>query len=106
MFKAVSYYRVSTDEQVEKGQSIETQRKLCQKWAEENDYKIVEEFIDEGKSGTNLNRPGIKELLARCQEDKSINAVVVQDTDRWARSTLDHLTTKALLKKYSVQLIS
>lgn len=103
---AATYYRVSTEEQAHEGQSIETQKKLCLRWAHENGYKIVGEYIDEGKSATNLNRPALRKLLARCQEDKAVQAVLIQDTDRWARSTLDHLSTKSLLKKYGVKLIS
>lgn len=102
----LAYFRVSTSEQADSGKSIETQQKLCHKWSEENGYQIVQEYIDAGQSATSLNRPGLKELLARCQEDKTIKAVIVQDTDRWCRSTIDHLTTKSILQKAGVQLIS
>lgn len=106
MSNCLAYFRVSTDEQATKGQSIETQQKLCQKWAKDNGYIIVSEYKDEGKSATTLNRPALKELLARCQEDDSIKAVLVQDTDRLARNTLDHLTIKSLLQKAGIILIS
>lgn len=45
-------------------------------------------------------------ILLRVQEDKIINAVFVQDTDRLARNANDHLTIKALLQKHEVELIS
>ena len=104
--QALAYYRVSTEEQAVEGKSLETQKKLCHKWAQDNTCSIVSEFSDDGKSGTSLNRPALKELITRCQEDQSISVILVQDTDRLARNTLDHLTIKSLLKKVGVEVIS
>jgi len=106
MKKALIYCRVSTEEQAEKGYSLEAQEKLCQSFAKSNGYKEVGVYRDEGKSGTTLNRPALKDLLSKCQEDKSISAVIVQETDRLARNTKDHLTIKAILKKTDTKLIS
>lgn len=105
MKKAYLYRRVSSEEQAVEGKSIETQERICRKWAEDNGYQVVEVFTDEGKSATSLNRPALKDLLARCQEE-GVNAVLVQDTDRIARNTLDHLTIKSILQKAGIQLIS
>jgi len=106
MKNALIYARVSTEEQAEEGQSIETQIRICKKWAKDNDYKIDAVYTDEGKSATNLNRPALQDLLARCRDDFSIDAILVQDTDRLARNTLDHLTIKAVLKKKNIKIIS
>jgi site-specific DNA recombinase len=106
MKKAFIYCRVSTEEQAETGHSLETQKKYCGQFALNNGYKIQAIFRDEGKSGTNLDRPALKDLLTRVQEDKSIEAVIVQETDRLARNTKDHLTIRALLEKSNVKLIS
>lgn len=97
---------MSTEEQANEGYSLDAQEKFCQKFAEVNGYKIVGVFRDEGKSGTNLNRPALQDLLAKCQQDKSIDSVIVQETDRLARNTKDHLTIRAILKKAEVKLIS
>jgi len=96
MKTALIYSRVSTEEQAEEGKSIETQIKLCKKWAKDNDYQIQETYIDRGKSATTLNRPALQDLLAKCKDDIGIDAILVQDTDRLARNTLDHLTIKAI----------
>lgn len=104
--KAFIYARVSTEEQAEQGKSIETQLKICRKWAKENEYQIIGEFIDDGKSATTLNRPALKDLLAKCLEKGVVDAILVQDTDRLARNTLDHLTIKSILRKKNVQIIS
>ena len=100
------YSRVSTDEQAEKGRSMEDQIAICKKFIKDHDYRFQDVFEDPGKSATNMNRPGLQDMLLRCQEDKSINAVLVQDTDRLARNPGDHLQIKALLKKNDIQLIS
>lgn len=105
MKKAYGYYRVSTTEQAKEGQSIEAQKKICRNWAKENECIVLEEFLDEGKSATNLNRPALQDMLSKTQ-DKSVDFIIVQDTDRLARNTFDHLTIKAILEKNGVQVIS
>lgn len=105
MPQCLVYCRVSTEEQAEKGYSLDTQEKLCRDFAERNGYRVAGVYRDEGKSGTTLDRPALQDVLARCG-DRSINAVIVQETDRLARNTHDHLTIRALLKKANVKLIS
>ena len=110
MKNALIYCRVSTEEQAEDGHhSLKTQLKLCKRQIEEFDqYKLAPDGVyeDPGRSATTMNRPGLQDLLLRVQEDKTINAVFVQDTDRLARNANDHLTIKALLQKHEVELIS
>lgn len=106
MQKALIYCRVSTDEQAQEGYSLDAQEKFCRQFAQSNGYDIFGMYRDEGKSGTKLDRPALQDLLAKVQEDKSINAVLVQETDRLARNTKDHLTIKAILQKADVKLIS
>lgn len=106
MKKALIYCRVSTEEQAKEGYSLDAQEKFCRSFAENNSYSITEVFRDEGKSGTNLNRPALQDLLTKCQQDKSINAVFVQETDRLARNIIDHLAIKTILQKAEIKLIS
>lgn len=106
MKKALIYARVSTEDQAVEGMSIDTQINRCTRWAEENGYSVVGIYKDEGKSATNMNRASLKDLLGRVQEKEGLDAILVLDTDRIARNTLDHLTIKSLLQKASVPLIS
>lgn len=106
MKQGLIYSRVSTEDQAKEGQSIEAQIKLCRSYAAENDIHIGEIFKDEGKSGSNTNRPGLQSMLCRATEDKNIDCILVMDTDRIARNTYDHLGIKAVLRKHNVQLIS
>src|SRR6185295_5027524 len=75
-------------------------------FAERNGLHVAGVYRDEGKSGTTLDRPALKDLLARCGEANSIGAVIVQETDRLARNTHDHLTIRAVLQKAGVKLVS
>jgi len=104
--KALIYCRVSTEDQAREGYSMEAQEKFCGKFAKEYGYQTTKVYRDEGKSATSLNRAALQDLLAQCQQDKSVSAVIVQETDRLARNTKDHLTIKAILKKADVKLIS
>jgi len=104
--KALIYCRVSTEEQAKEGYSLNAQENFCRKFAENNEYYIDGIYRDEGKTATNLNRPALQDLLAKCQQDKSIDAVIFQDTDRLARNTQDHHTIRNILKKANVKRIS
>jgi site-specific DNA recombinase len=106
MKNGVIYVRVSTEEQAKEGQSIDAQINLCQSYAKDNKIKIIQIFKDEGKSATNLRRPGLQLLLEEVSDGKNIECVLIQDTDRLARNTLDHLTLKALFRKHGTKLIS
>lgn len=101
----VIYIRVSTDEQANEGKSPETQLKKLQKYAEEKGYRLLKDFRDEGYSGSNANRPGLKDMMLYCQEN-DVDLVLVVDTDRFARNEQLHFALKAVLKKYGVMLES
>ena len=93
MTNAYIYARVSTEEQAKEGQSIEAQLRMCRKYADENNLEVINAFVDEGKSATTMNRQALQEMLGSL---KSVSIILVQDTDRIARNTLDHLKIKAL----------
>src|SRR3989338_8905371 len=100
------YCRVSTEEQAKNNNSLQTQENLCRDFADSKKYRVLEVYKDEGKSATNLNRADLQDMLNRCREDKSVDAVLVQETDRLARSAQGHFTIKTILKKADVKLIA
>jgi len=106
MEKALIYCRVSTEEQAREGYSLDAQEKFCRNFGQNNGYEILDVYRDEGKSGTIIERPALQKMLSVCQENKSIKAVLVQETDRLARGVGIHLAIKALLKKAGIKLIS
>ena len=78
MHNALIYCRVSTEEQAEKGYSLDAQEKFCRDFAQNNGYKVISVYRDEGKSGKTLGRPALKDALSKCQQDKSINTLIIQ----------------------------
>ena len=79
-----AYCRVSSDKQkVDK--TIESQLLRISNFASEHDFDVVEYFVDEGVSGSVLNRPGL-DALRDLVASRSIQVVLVTSPDRLARS--------------------
>lgn len=104
--KAVIYIRVSDESQI-KNNSLETQLKICQGYAETNNLEVVEIFREEGFSAKHIHtRPEMRRLLAFCTTKKNkIARVVVYKMDRWTRNVEEGLMTNTLLAKYGVAVI-
>jgi site-specific DNA recombinase len=83
---AAIYARVSTEDQG-KGFSIPTQLEACQKLADREGYAVPETniLIDEGISGTTMERPGLRKVRALVNA-KAVTAVIVYDPDRLSRN--------------------
>ena len=82
--RAIALYgRVSTARQ-EDEQTIKTQLVAAREFAQKNGYTIVEEYLDEGWSGTILARPGLDRLRSDARK-KLWDAVLIYDPDRLAR---------------------
>jgi DNA invertase Pin-like site-specific DNA recombinase len=88
--KAATYCRVSTEEQVQNGTSLETQRARTRGYVEEKGWAFVEEFTEEGVSGAKESRPELDRLLDACRAGE-VEVVVVTKHDRFARSLLNAL---------------
>lgn len=86
--KAVSYLRVSGKGQVE-GDGFPRQRTAIAKFAKAAKFDLVEEFRDEGVSGTKdlEGRPGLAALLDRI-ETNGVKVVIVERADRLARDLM------------------
>lgn len=101
------YARVSTDRQVREGHSLDDQVSRLMKYAQEKGWRILDVYKDGGKSGCSTSgRPEFTRMLDRCAKDKEVNAVLLEETDRFARNAQDHLAVKSFLKKHKVQLIA
>jgi len=101
------YARVSTLNQVETGHSLDDQVTRLVKFARDRGWHILEVYKDEGKSAcSTAGRPEFTRMLERCETDSDVNAVLLEETDRFARNAQDHLAVKALLKKHNVELIA
>jgi DNA invertase Pin-like site-specific DNA recombinase len=101
MAKAIGYIRVSTEEQVREGISLENQRAKIEIYCSLNDLELAEILEDAGKSGKDLNREGMQALMDRIK-GRSIDAVVVYKLDRLSRRVRDTLSLMDLIEKKSV----
>jgi len=90
MKKAVGYARVSTEEQVKEGLSLGHQKAKIQQYAELHNLELIKNIVDEGKSGKDLNREGINEILSLIKDQK-INHIIVYKMDRLTRNVADLL---------------
>jgi len=92
--QVIVYLRVST-----KDQTVENQRMALNK----RGYKADREFLDEGLTGTNLDRKGLLDMINYV---RSGDTVVTYSFSRIARSTKDLLEVVDQLNKKGVELIS
>lgn len=81
---AVGLARCSTDHQ---DKSIDQQKEEMRAWAEESGHRLLDVFEDEGISGSELDRPGIRALLAYLESSKQKGKVVCWRRNRLARPT-------------------
>jgi len=56
---AITYSRVSDQEQARSDYSLPDQREGTRRWCENEGYEVIEELADEGYSGAYLERPGL-----------------------------------------------
>ena len=88
--RAYGYARVSTEEQAQEGVSLDTQRAKIETFAGLHGLDLVEVLADEGLSGKDLERPGLRRLLELVRTGEA-QAVVVYKLDRLSRRTRDLL---------------
>ena len=98
---AIGYIRVSTEDQVKEGVSLDNQREKIKTYCQLKDFNLVNIIEDAGISAKNLKRPGIQKVLELTRK-KKVNAVVVYKLDRIFRSTVDALETTRLFDKWGV----
>lgn len=88
-YKVAIYMRLSKDDgDKEESESITNQRKILRTYAKENGYVIYDEYIDDGYSGTNFNRPGFKRLIKDI-EAKRVNMVITKNLARLGRDYIE-----------------
>ncbi len=107
---AVIYLRVSSDGQVNKahdpeGYSIPTQREACLRHAERLGARVIGEYPELGRTGTNLRRPELQKMLAALPTLKP-TYVIFYDLSRVAREEMDALWLLAEIKRHGSKLES
>lgn len=89
-FNVAIYLRLSRDDAdyKDESQSISNQRDYIASYIRNNDdFIIVDEYVDDGYTGSNFERPAFKRLLTDI-EHKKINCIIVKDQSRFGRNDL------------------
>ena len=97
------YCRVSTDKD-DQLESLENQMKSFRlKIAQKKEWDLVKIYADEGISGTSMkNRVQFQEMIGDCKAGK-IDYILCKSISRFARNTVDTLTTVRELQEMDVQ---
>ena len=92
-FNVGIYIRLSQEDKDKKyesdSESVINQKELLKNYVKNNNFNLVEEYVDDGFSGTDFERPGFKRMLEDIN-NKKINCVIVKDLSRLGR---DHVMT-------------
>ena len=104
MKRVAIYARVSTQEQVENGNSLEFQIDKLKAYCQLHELKVVGEYIDAGVSGAKFNRPALNKLK---NDIEKIDIVLIYKLDRLSRSIKDTmLLIEDIFKPNNIDLIS
>lgn len=74
----------------EESNSVMNQRKYIQDFISKHDFPAEKlyEFVDDGYSGTNFNRPKFRELLSLCKQGQ-VGCIIVKDFSRFGRNYIE-----------------
>ena len=86
IYNTALYLRLSRDDELQgESGSIQTQRMMLRQYAAEHGLNVIDEYIDDGWSGTNFDRPDFQRMIDDI-EDGKINCVVTKDLSRLGRN--------------------
>lgn len=99
-YKAGIYIRLSEADQGKsyeaESESVLNQRNILMKFVKDNGFIFVGEYVDDGYSGTDFDRPGFN-LMMEDLKKGLINLVIVKDLSRLGR---DHILTGYYVENY------
>ena len=97
VYRVAIYTRVSTEDQARKGFSLEAQRDRLVSYSKAKNWQIVGEYIDDGYSGRDENRPGYRKML---EERDKWDILVVLKMDRIHRNSVNFALMMDKLKTW------
>ena len=97
-YRAAKYIRLSRDDgDNRESESVENQRDIIESYIScHNELIDCGEYVDDGFTGTNFNRPGFKSMLSDIENGR-INCIITKDLSRFGR---DHIDTGYYLERY------
>ncbi|MDE7360679.1 MAG: recombinase family protein [Oscillospiraceae bacterium] len=101
------YCRLSNDDDLNgESNSITNQKAILRKYADDNGFRNVQFYVDDGFSGTNFNRPDFMRMMEDVKSGK-VGTVITKDLSRFGR---DYLMTgqyiEMILLDYDVRYIA
>lgn len=100
IYKVGIYIRLSKEDSDKKfefdSESVINQRNILKTFISNNNYILEEEYIDDGYSGIDFDRPGFKRMIQDIR-NKRINMVIVKDLSRLGR---DHVITSYFIETF------
>ncbi len=110
--RTVLYLRVSSKSQVEtdydpEGLSVPAQRAICQNKADRDGLNVVDEYVELGRSGTNVQgRPAYQEMMQRITSQRDVDVVMVYQLSRLNRNRIDDALVMIQMDAAGVALVS
>ena len=87
--RAAVYCRLSKDDDQEtESASIANQRAMLQQYCAKNGWEVIAVYQDDGYTGLNMDRPGLKKML-HAIEKGIVNLVITKDLSRLGRNYLE-----------------
>jgi DNA invertase Pin-like site-specific DNA recombinase len=102
----VLYERLSRDapDTIGESNSIKNQRVMLEEYAERHGFVPYLHLSDDGYSGTNFNRPGWQELIAKVERDE-VGIICIEDSSRMGRNYLQAGLYREMFRECGVRLI-
>ena len=96
------YIRVSHDEQVKHGLSLESQKKSLEDYCKKNGHRIVGVYVDEGLTARKTLRKRVEfnRMISDVKQDK-IDLIIFIKLDRWFRNVRDYYNTMDVLEAHN-----
>jgi DNA invertase Pin-like site-specific DNA recombinase len=103
--RVIAYHRVSTDKQADSGNGLDAQAATIAKVITARGWDLVASLTDEGRSGSNMNRPALTDALDRLDRGDA-DVLVVSKLDRLSRSVRDFATLVERAKRRGWSLVA
>ena len=98
----ICYKRVSTEDQKDKGFSLQFQEEMLRRYCEINKFNIVDVYTED-YSAKDFDRPQWKKILAYLKSNKGkVDLILCHKWDRFSRNQYDAMTTIKNLDKMGV----
>ena len=96
--RVAKYIRLSREDGDDhESESVENQRDIIDNYIVRHKELVDSgEYVDDGYTGTNFNRPGFQRMLKDIKENK-IDCIITKDLSRFGR---DHIDTGYYLERY------